>query len=173
MWKIIIAFLVFGALGTLLMILISYNQMTYSINVRPWEDPMLQPPAGSVAVNSDDDYLLNREEASATLLNPLSIDDEAFNRGRRAYRQYCLACHGANLDNFGPVGPSLPWTENKDKTPLDSATMAAKSDGELFWIIRNRVNAHPPIGTSMTKDEIWYTISYLRIKQQESAELEQ
>jgi mono/diheme cytochrome c family protein len=171
MWKVIIAFLVIGALGTGLMILISYNQMTYQASVRPWEDPMLQPPEGSVPVNADDDLLYNREEAATALTNPIPLDDDSFKRGRRAYRQYCLTCHGANLDNFGPVGPSLPWKENKERISLDSPQMAEKADGELFWIIRNKVNAHPPIGESMTKREIWDTVNYLRFKQEETARL--
>lgn len=173
MWKVIIAFLVIGALGTALMVLINFNQMTYQISVRPGEDPMLQPPEGAVPVSADDDILYDREEAATALVNPVLLDDDSFKRGRKAYRQYCLACHGANLDNFGPVGPSLPWSEGKDRIGLDSPKMAEKSDGELFWIIRNKVNAHPAIGESMTKQEIWDTVNYLRFKQEETARLAQ
>lgn len=158
MWKVVIALVLLGGIGTLMMILINYNQMSEQISVRPWETPMLQPAEGAVAIDADDRFLLTREEAAATLVSDIPSDEASILRGAKAYTGYCLPCHGQNLDGFGPVGPSLP---GKMK-PLDAPEVQALSDGELFWIIRNKVNAHPPIGTSMTVREIWDSINFLR-----------
>ena len=102
MLKVLIPIAVLGALATLVFVLLSFNQMSMQISVRPWEEPMLLPPEGSVAVNAEDVYSLSREESKA-LKNPFIGDPQSVVRGAKAYKGYCLACHGETLDGFGPV----------------------------------------------------------------------
>lgn len=162
MWKVLIPIAVLGGVITLVFVLLSFNQMAMQISVRPWEDPMLLPPEGSVAVNANDDYTLSREESSTRLENPFKGDMQSVVRGAKAYKSYCLACHGDSLDGFGPVMPSLPQP-NGIKS-LAGKEISQVPDGELFWINRHRVGAHPPIGTSMSYQENWDVISYIRSK---------
>lgn len=166
MWKVLIPIAVLGALGTLLFVFLSFNQMAMQESVRPWEDPMLLPPEGSVAINANDAYAYSREEASEKLQNPFIGDPRSVVRGARVYKSYCLACHGERMDGFGPVMPSLPQPDGIKS--LAGKAVGEMTDGELFWVNRHRVRAHPPIGTSMSYEENWDVISYIRSKGKKS-----
>lgn len=170
MWKVVAVIVVFVVVSGVLFVLVNYNQMAMQISVRPYEVPQLQPPAGTVAADIPDTEIPEEElstiEEAADLQNKVPADERSVLLGQKAYKSYCLPCHGANLDGYGPVGPSLPGTMK----PLDSPDVAQRTDGELYWIIGNRLNAHPPIGRSMTEDERWNTVNFLRSAQRKASE---
>lgn len=170
MLKAVAAIVIFIIIGGVLFVLVNFNQMSQQISVRPYETPQLQPPAGIVAAdipnNDTPEEELPTIEEAASLQNKIQPDERSILLGQMAYKSYCLPCHGANLDGFGPVGPSLPG----NMKPLDSPEVAQRTDGELYWIIGNRLNAHPPIGRSMTEEERWNTVNFLRSEQRKARE---
>ena len=161
MWKVLIAIGILAVLGAVLFILVNFNQMFYQISVRPYESPQLLPPAGTVSYFADDTVLPENRADAAGMANPVMYDEVSVQRGDKAYRAYCLACHGSNLDGYGPVGPSLPA-----RIPhLTSERVTNLSDGEIFWHIMMGGKVAPPIGQSMTPEQVWNVINYLRFKQ--------
>ena len=161
MWKVLIAIAILGALGTALFVLIGFNQMSEQISVRPYESPQMLPPTGTVSYFASDTVLPETQAQAAGLANPVPYDQDSVLRGDKAYRNYCLACHGSNLDGYGPVGPSLPA-----RIPhLTGDRVKNLSDGELYWHLINGGKVAPPIGRSMTEQELWNVINFLRFKQ--------
>jgi copper transport protein len=92
--------------------------------------------------------------------NPVPHTDEAVETGRLAYQANCLACHGSGAAGDGPAAQGMtPPPAN-----LLEGHALFHSDAEFFNWIRNRKpgTAMPAFSDSLTDDEIWSTIHYLR-----------
>ena len=133
---------------------------------------VILPPGMNLAIGQNAQDLKPRvppsqlEEAKA-LHNPFAITKEFVKNGRSLYegKAFCSACHG--IDGTGrkmvregslKLGPS-PTNFS------DAAWQAARSDGELFWILK-----HGSHGTDMVKylplyldeEEAWQIVVYIR-----------
>ena len=99
--------------------------------------------------------------------NPFIVTKEFISQGRILYegRAFCSACHGRD-------GKGMPSGRDNDLSaqPMpanftDGAWQAARSDGEIFWILKN--GSH---GTDMasflpqyvSEKEAWQLVTYLR-----------
>ena len=94
----------------------------------------------------------------AELKNPLAPSPEMIAWGWERYRFYCVQCHGPKLDGNGTVGQSFaPLPAN-----LESSQVQDQTDGEIFYKIRFGFNRHPPLYATVTDDETWAIVRYLR-----------
>ena len=105
-------------------------------------------------------------EAKA-LKNPFEVDAHFIEKGRILYegRAFCSACHGRDgkgkTPNEGTSSTEYPVPRNF----TNGAWQAARSDGEIFWILKN--GSH---GTDMAsflpqyvnEKEAWQLVAYLR-----------
>ncbi len=106
-------------------------------------------------------------EAARAVTNPLPASDEMIAKGKALFegKAFCKACHG--VDGKGLGGGIAPGSL---KGPLprnftDKRWQAARTDGELFWILKNGSK-----GTAMasfiplvlTEEEAWQILLYLR-----------
>jgi len=83
--------------------------------------------------------------------NPYEGNPDAIKRGKEIFLSKCSACHGENAK--GGIGPDL--TDNKWKY--------GGSDKEIYMSIANgRPGGMPPWGTTLSDDDIWKVIAYLR-----------
>lgn len=96
--------------------------------------------------------------------NPLPATDEQIDKGKALYhgKAFCVTCHGRD-------GRGLSGVEGlRGKLPrdfTDKVWQAARSDGELLWILR-----HGSPGTDMasfiplilTEEEAWQVLLYVR-----------
>jgi mono/diheme cytochrome c family protein len=82
------------------------------------------------------------------------------NGGRQAYTGSCASCHGATGDGKGAFGAAL----YPNATDLRSADTQGKTDGELFWIIKNGLSfgGMPAFGEMYPDQTIWAMVGYLR-----------
>jgi mono/diheme cytochrome c family protein len=87
-------------------------------------------------------------------------DRRTLNGGRQAYTGSCASCHGATGDGKGAFGAAL----FPNATDLRGADTQGKTDGELFWIIKNGLSfgGMPAFGELYPDDTIWAIVGYLR-----------
>jgi len=110
---------------------------------------------------------IDQIEEARTWTNPFPATEETLEKGKRLYhgKAFCTTCHGK--DGKGLGADIEPGTL---KGPLprnftDKDWQAARTDGELFWILKNGSQ-----GTAMasfvplvlTEEEAWQVLRYVR-----------
>lgn len=84
-------------------------------------------------------------------VNPVTGQADAVAAGGRLYQDNCSKCHGA--DGMG----------HASRPAVRSARVAAASDGELFWLLKNGEPFRGmPAWARLPEGERWQIIAYLR-----------
>ena len=98
--------------------------------------------------------------------NPVPADAASIVRGKLLYRPNCEGCHGTAGRGDGPVAKDL------ERAPGDlaSPTVAAQSDGELFWKISEGRKPMPGFDEPLTEEERWHIVNYTRTLSSRSEE---
>lgn len=97
---------------------------------------------------------------SADQKNPVKPTEKSQARAKEIYAVDCAVCHGDSGDGKTDLAKDMQvslddWTDPK--------TLGARSDAELFNIIRNGKNKMPPEGVGRAKDdEVWNLVLYIR-----------
>jgi mono/diheme cytochrome c family protein len=135
----------------------SLGRMWETPAVKPHEEPLLVMQKGLVPFGGGEAKL----RAAALLTPPAGMDLKAqktVDAGLIAYQNYCLHCHGSNLDGQGRVGQSFaPLPAN-----LRSVDVLAKSDTNLFKAISYGGGRAPALATTVSVIDRWNIIAYLR-----------
>src|SRR5262249_34830848 len=93
--------------------------------------------------------------------NPLSASDPAvLEQGLALYRAQCAVCHGAPGVEIGEAGRGL----NPVPPLLDARAVQARTDGELFWIVKNgiRLTGMPGWGGTHADRDLWALVAFVR-----------
>ncbi len=100
--------------------------------------------------------------------NPLGPGAQVTDAGRFAFTGSCATCHGGSGDGKGIFGRDT----YPDATDLTGPDAVAKTDAELFWIIKNGLafTAMPAFGRQYTDGNIWAIVSYVRALQERKGE---
>jgi mono/diheme cytochrome c family protein len=97
---------------------------------------------------------------SSAQKNPVRPTEKSQARAKEIYGQDCAICHGVTGDGKTDLARDMQLTID-DWT--DPKILAAKSDGDLFSVIRNGKDKMPPEGAGRAKDdEVWNLIIYIR-----------
>jgi mono/diheme cytochrome c family protein len=104
-----------------------------------------------------------RDEAKK-LTSPVKVTDDVIAEGKKLFegKGTCFNCHGKSGKGDGPVGAVLKPAP-RDMT--DCKFQDTRSDGELFWIIKN---GSPGTGMvslvpgALSEEEAWKVIAYVR-----------
>jgi mono/diheme cytochrome c family protein len=107
-------------------------------------------------------------EAARAVTNPLPASDEMIAKGKVLFegKAFCKACHG--VDGKGLVGAGIEPGSLKGPLPrnfTDKRWQAARTDGELFWILKNGSKGTamaPFIPLVLTEEEAWQVLRYVR-----------
>jgi cytochrome c5 len=98
--------------------------------------------------------------ASSTAKNPVKPTSESQAKAKKMYGFDCEMCHAANgngkTDLAKDMGMTLTdWTDPK--------VLGAKSDGDLFDVIRKGKDKMPPEEAARAKDDdVWNLVIYIR-----------
>jgi mono/diheme cytochrome c family protein len=91
--------------------------------------------------------------------NPVKSSGESLARGKRQYGFDCAMCHGKNGDGSGDVAADMKL---KMHNQIDPATLSSRSDGELFYIVKNGKDQMPPEGNRVKDETVWDMVNYVR-----------
>ena len=91
--------------------------------------------------------------------NPVKPTPESLAQGKKYYGYDCAMCHGNNGDGKGEVAVD---EKLKFGDFSDPATLKNRTDGELFYIIKNGQGQMPPEGDRLKPTELWNMVNYIR-----------
>lgn len=103
-------------------------------------------------------------EEAKTWQNPFPGTTENIEKGKMIFhgKAFCVTCHGRDGKGLGNI-PGLRGKLPRNFT--DKAWQAARTDGELFWILNNGspgTDMAPFVPLVLTKDEAWHVLLYVR-----------
>ena len=98
---------------------------------------------------------------ATTLVNPVKPTTESQVRAKAIFAMDCAICHGVKGDGKGDLVADLHLTV---KDFADPATLQGKSDGELFYTIKNgnEKDKMPAEGPRAKDAEIWNLVLLVR-----------
>lgn len=91
--------------------------------------------------------------------NPVKSTPESLARAKKWWTLDCEMCHGKNGDGTGETGKDMKL---KMADFTDPATLKDRSDGEIFYIIKNGHNDMPAEGPRVKAEENWDLVNYVR-----------
>jgi predicted CXXCH cytochrome family protein len=101
---------------------------------------------------------LSVPEKTKAVKNPLGITDASLTAGRMVYQQKCDGCHGYDGKGKTDAGSGL----YPPPIDLSGQDIRKKTDGELFYFIRNGVRNTAMPGWQMPDEHIWQAIAFIR-----------
>jgi mono/diheme cytochrome c family protein len=91
--------------------------------------------------------------------NPVKSSPESLARAKKWWGLDCAMCHGISGDGKGDTASDMKLAM-RDFT--DPATLKDKTDGELFYVIKNGNDDMPPEGARVKTQENWDLVNYVR-----------
>lgn len=133
-----------------------YGRMKEDEAIQTHETVLPEMPGRSIPREGGIEVL--RQADSRDLRNPLPDTLQVVERGRERYGFYCRQCHGPKLDGRGTVGQSFaPLPTN-----LLDPKVQQRGDGEIFKRISLGIKRHPPLWYTVSEEDRWAIIRYLR-----------
>lgn len=92
-------------------------------------------------------------------VNPVKATAESIATGKRIYGYDCEMCHGEKGNGKGDLAGDMKLQLADFSDPK---SFQDKTDGELFYVIKNGKGQMPAEGTRAKPDQIWDMINYIR-----------
>ncbi len=99
-----------------------------------------------------------------TWTNPFPANPENIEKGKHIFcgQAFCVTWHGRDGKGLG----NIPGRRGKlPRNFTDKAWQAVRTDGELFWILKNgspETDMASLVPLVLTEDEAWYVLVYVR-----------
>lgn len=100
----------------------------------------------------------NVPESAKAKKNLYPPDQSSIARGQKSYKAECLSCHGKEGKGDGNSATKI----KKIVADLTSENVQKQTDGELFWKISEGRSPMPLAKTTLTDDQRWDVINYIR-----------
>ena len=129
--------------------------MDHQQSYKPYEAPVLAPPAGAVPVSGKE--IVSGE---AELKNPVAPTEASLAQGKMLFETNCAICHGMTSAERGPVGKKLV----PPPPGLDHDMVKGLSDAVIFSAITNGFGRMPVFKDKLVPEERWMLVNYLRTR---------
>jgi mono/diheme cytochrome c family protein len=140
-------------LSSYLLVGCEYGRMYDQPNPRPTKIVEQKSPANIVqATEYHRDRIMN--------INPYAATNENIQYGRKTYRSFCYHCHGVDKKGHTQVGDGFPVLP----TDLNLLSVQSKPDSDIYHQIYYGGKYSPALGSTMSDEEIWKVILYIREK---------
>jgi mono/diheme cytochrome c family protein len=127
------------------------NQQTY----KPYEAPVLSPPAGAVPISGKE--IVSQE---SELRNPIVPTAASLSQGKALFEINCVICHGQTSAERGPVGKKLV----PPPPGLDHDMVKGLSDSTIFKAMTFGFGRMPIFKDKLLPDERWSLVNFLRTR---------
>lgn len=117
-------------------ILFFYSSITFAQHSAPWSVP----------------------ESAKDKKNPYAADASSIARGQKSFKAECIRCHGKEGKGDGTSAAKI----EKTIADLSSDKVQAQTDGELYWKITEGRKPMPLAKRTLTDDQRWDVINYIR-----------
>jgi mono/diheme cytochrome c family protein len=94
----------------------------------------------------------------AAKANPSKSTADSLAKGKKWWGIDCSMCHGVNGNGKGDVAQDMKL-QIVDFT--DPATLKGRTDGQIFWVIKNGHQDMPAEGPRLQDDGIWDLVNYV------------
>ena len=91
--------------------------------------------------------------------NPVTPTASSQAQAKKTFGYDCAMCHGTAGDGKGDLATDMKLAMMDYR---DSAALKDKTDGELFYVIKNGKGKMPSDGDRTKADEIWNLVIYVR-----------
>jgi len=126
-------------------------------------------PAQQTSTPKTPNYSAIPVEAAKTQ-NPVKSSPESIARAKKWWNLDCAMCHGAEGNGKGETARDMKLTIANFTNP---ATLKDRTDGELYYIIKNGHQDMPPEGERVTTEEGWDLVNYVRSLAKKKPEADQ
>jgi cytochrome c len=97
-------------------------------------------------------------ESAKEKKNPFVADESSIIRGKESYKAECQRCHGKQGNGDGTSAAKM----DEIVANLSSPGVQSQADGTLFWKISEGRKPMPLSKTTLTDDQRWDIINYIR-----------
>jgi mono/diheme cytochrome c family protein len=99
--------------------------------------------------------------------NPFTPSPDIVAKGKKLYegKAFCSACHGLEGAGGTSGGRITPDGAQPPTNFADAAWQAARTDGELFWILQHGshgTDMAPYMPLYLTEEQVWNIVTYIR-----------
>ena len=126
---------------------------TMSVSAQESKPAAGAPAAGAPAA----EYKIPPE--AAKLANPVKPTPASIAQGKKMYDIDCQVCHGKDGDGKGDLAADM---KVKLADYRDPAALKDRTDGELFYIIKNGKGEMPSEGDRGKPEAMWNLVNYIR-----------
>jgi mono/diheme cytochrome c family protein len=102
--------------------------------------------------------------------NPVKSTPESLAHAKKWWALDCAMCHGKDGDGKGETAHDMKLTIADFTNPN---TLKDRTDGELFYIIKNGHQDMPPEGPRIKTEEGWDLVNYVRAFAKKKADADQ
>jgi len=109
-----------------------------------------------------------RLEEAKSFQNLFTPSADIIAKGKKLYegKAYCSACHGLEGAGGKSGGRITPPGGQPPTNFADAAWQAARTDGEIFWILKHGshgTDMAPYMPLYLSEEEVWEIVTYIRM----------
>ncbi|MGH9735125.1 MAG: c-type cytochrome [Candidatus Acidiferrales bacterium] len=139
--------------------LVLFSSLFLTVSVVLAQSPSTPTQSATPAAQGNASAVYKIPDEALKQPNPEKPTAESVATGKRIYGYDCAMCHGASGDGKGDLAGDMKLQLADLR---EAKSLAGKTDGELFYVIKNGKGDMPAEGARAKPDQIWDMVNYIR-----------